>query len=91
MATQVLKAIVQPGHDPELLALLTVHPEAVLSQAATVVATTSMRCTAKPATGDVLEALVDTMVRLTLSHLIQTTAPIDLTVGRIATALSAFA
>ena len=76
----VLKAILTPGHDPELLRLLTVRPEAVLTQAS-------------HAIGDALdgagtEGVVDTMVRLTLSHLLQPTVGIDDAVARIRQAVS---
>ena len=70
----VLKAILRPGHDAALLELLTVRPEAVLAQASRVVA---------EALGDAPEALVDTVVRLTLSHLLQPTVSIDEAVARI--------
>lgn len=77
----VLKAILRPGQDPELLALLTVRPEAVLGQA---VKTVTERL-------DASEALVDTMVRLTLSHLLQPTVPVEEAVARIGQAITAFA
>jgi AcrR family transcriptional regulator len=70
----VLKAIARPGHDPELLELLTVRPEAVLSQAFQAVC---------DALGDASEAMVDSMVRLTLSHLLQPTVSTDEAVDRI--------
>lgn len=50
------------------------RPEAVLAQASRVVA---------EALSDAPEALVDTMVRLTLSHLLQPTVSIDEAVARI--------
>jgi len=71
----VLKAILRPGHDPELLELLTVRPEAVLNQAASAVA--------DALGGAASEPMVDTMVRLTLSHLLQPTVSIDEAVDRI--------
>lgn len=70
----VLKAILRPGHDPELLELLTVRPEAVLAQATQAV---------QEALGSASDALVDSMVRLTLSHLLQPTVGIDEAVDRI--------
>ncbi|GAC1383178.1 MAG: TetR family transcriptional regulator [Marmoricola sp.] len=70
----VLKAILRPGHDPELLELLTVRPEAVLTQATQAV---------NDALGGASDALVDSMVRLTLSHLLQPTVTIDEAVDRI--------
>ena len=76
----VLKAILRPGQDPELLALLTVRPEAVLGQA--VQAITERL--------DASEALVDTMVRLTLSHLLQPTVSVDEAVARVGRAVTAF-
>ena len=77
----VLKAILHPGRDPELLALITVRPEAVLGQAVKAVIERL----------DATEALVDTMVRLTLSHLLQPTVPVDEAVARISRAITAFA
>lgn len=74
----VLKAILRPGHDAALLEPLTVRPDAVLAQASRVVA---------EALGDPPEALVDTVVRLTLSHLLQPTVSIDEAVARIVQAV----
>jgi len=76
----VLKAIVRHSHDIALLELLTVRPEAVLAQASREVA---------KALGDPPESLVDTMVRLTLSHLLQPTVSVDEAVARIVRAVSA--
>jgi len=70
----VLKAILRPGHDRELLELLTVRPEAVLTQALDAVT---------DALGGAADGLVDTMVRLTLSHLLQPTVGTDEAVDRI--------
>ncbi len=70
----VLKAIMRPGHDAELLELVTVRPEATLAQACQAVS---------DALGDASEAMVDSMVRLTLSHLLQPTVSIDEAVVRI--------
>ncbi|HWJ08876.1 MAG TPA: TetR family transcriptional regulator [Nocardioides sp.] len=70
----VLKAILRPGHDRELLELITVRPEVVLTQAVDAVT---------EALGGVDGALVDTMVRLTLSHLLQPTVGVDEAVDRI--------
>ena len=75
----VLKAILRPSHDIALLELLTVRPEAVLTQASRAVA---------DALGNPSESLVDTMVRLTLSHLLQPTVSIDEAVARIVHAVS---
>ena len=75
----LLKAIVRHSQDIALLELLTVRPEAVLSQASRVVA---------DALGNPPESLVDTMVRLTLSHLLQPTVGIDEAVARIVRAVS---
>jgi len=71
----VLKAIVRPGHDPQLLELLTVRPEAVLNQATSAVLQSLGSGASEP--------MVDTMVRLTLSHLLQPTVSIDAAVDRI--------
>lgn len=70
----VLQAILRPGRDPELLALLTVRPEAVLAQASQAV---------NDALGGAPDAIVDSMVRLTLSHLLQPTVGTDEAVKRI--------
>ena len=75
----VVKAILRPGHDAALLELLTVRPEAVLTQASRVMA---------EALGDAPDALVDTVVRLTLSHLLQPTVSIEEAVARIVHAVS---
>jgi AcrR family transcriptional regulator len=76
----VLKAILRQSHDVALLELLTVRPEAVLTQASRAVA---------DALGNPSETLVDTMVRLTLSHMLQPTVSIDEAVARIKLAVSA--
>ena len=77
----VLKAILRPGQDPGLLELLTVRPEAVLSQASQAVA---------DALEGASDAMVDTMVRLTLSHLLQPTVGSDEAVDRIKHTVRAF-
>ena len=77
----VLKAILRPGHDPELLELLTVRPEAVLEQATRAV---------NEALGVASEAMADTMVRLLLSHLLQSIVSIDEAVDRIKRAVHGF-
>ncbi|NMO05074.1 TetR/AcrR family transcriptional regulator [Gordonia sp. TBRC 11910] len=74
----LLKAVLQ-GHDVELLELLTVRPEAVLAQATRALS---------EALGDPPESLVDTMIRLVLSHLLQPTVSIDEAVARIVRAVS---
>jgi AcrR family transcriptional regulator len=84
----LLKAILQPGQDTELLALLTARPEAVLGQAVAVVAETVKKVHGAPRKTD---AMVDCMVRLTLSHLAQPTTTIDVAVERISAAVGAFA
>jgi AcrR family transcriptional regulator len=76
----VLRAILTPGHDPELLRLLTVRPEAALAQAS--------RAVIDALDGAGSEGAVDTMVRLTLSHLLQPTVSIDVAVARIQRAVS---
>ena len=70
----VLQAVIRPGRDPELLELLTVRPDAVLAQASDAISA---------AIDGVSEALVDSMVRLTLSHLLQPTVGVDEAVARI--------
>lgn len=77
----VLKAILRPGHDPHLLELVTVRPDAVLTQASLAVS---------EALGGASEAMVDSMVRLTLSHLLQPTVSIDEAVDRIKHTLHGF-
>lgn len=70
----VLKAILRPGQAPELLEFITVRPDAVLNRACQVVS-------------DALDggsgAMVESMVRLTISHLLQPTVSIDEAVDRI--------
>jgi AcrR family transcriptional regulator len=70
----VLKAILRPGHAPELLELITLRPDAVLTRACQVVS--------DALDGD-SDAMVETMVRLTISHLLQPTVSIDEAVNRI--------
>lgn len=70
----VLDAVLRPGRDPELLELLTVRPEAVLAQATRAI-------TAE--LDGVPEGMVDTMVRLTISHVLQPTVSVDVAVSRI--------
>lgn len=74
-ANAVLAAVLQPSHDAGLLALLTVHPDAVLGQATNAVASLLGAAAS--------EALVDTVVRLTISHLMQPTVDVDEAVDRI--------
>lgn len=84
----VLKAVLRPGHDPELLELLTVRPEAALAQASRAVL--DALGDAPPGAGEVREAMVDTMVRLTMSHLLQPGASIDEAVDRITCVVRGF-
>lgn len=70
----LLQAVLRPGRDPELLELLTVRPEAVLGQAVQAIG---------EMLGDLSEDLADSVVRLTLSHLLQPTVSIEVAVGRI--------
>ena len=71
----VLQAILRPGTHSELLELITVNPDPVLTQACRVVGEALGRGEA--------DAVVDTMVRLTLSHLLQPTVSIEEAVERI--------
>lgn len=88
----LLRAIAQPGQGTELLALLTVRPEAVLAQAMTAISATVQAVHGQSAPkGERSEAAVDSMVRLTLSHLLQPTVSIDIAVERIAETVKAFA
>jgi AcrR family transcriptional regulator len=82
----VLKAILRPGHDAELLELLTVRPEAALAQVSRAVA----EALSSPTLGNPSESMVDTIVRLTLSHLLQPTVSIDEAVDRIVRSVSAY-
>jgi len=70
----VLKAILRPGHAPDLLELITVRPDSVLNRACQVV---------NDALDGGSEAMVESMVRLTISHLLQPTVTIDEAVDRI--------
>jgi len=81
-ANPVLQAVLRPGQDAGLLALLTVHPDAVLGQVTEAV--TALL-------GEVAsEAMVDTLVRLTVSHVVQPTVELDQAVERIGAAARAF-
>lgn len=81
-ANPVLHAILRPGQDSGLLALLTVHPDAVLGQVThTVTALLGERAS---------ESMVDTLVRLTISHLVQPTVDLDEAVARICLAARGF-
>lgn len=71
----VLKAILRPGHAPELLELITVRPDSVLNRACQAVN--------DALDGGGSEAMVESMVRLTISHLLQPTVGIDEAVHRI--------
>ena len=87
----MLKAIAQPGHDPELLALLTVRPEAVLAQATSAVEAAIESVHGHDwAPAEQAAAAVDCMVRLTLSHLLQPAVSIDVAVDRIAKTAASF-
>lgn len=81
-ADPALAAVLRPGHDSGLLALLTVDPDAVLGQATAALGSLL--------SGTVSEALVDTVVRLTLSHLLQPTVDVDEAVERIARVVRGF-
>lgn len=71
----VLAAALRPGRDAGLLTLIAVHPDAVAGRASAAVGALL---------GDAAsEALIDTVVRLTISHLIQPTVDIDEAVDRI--------
>ena len=81
-ANGVLAAVLRPGHDPGLLALVTVHPDAVLGQAIDAVSVLL---------GDAIsEALIDSVVRLTVSHLLQPTVDVEEAVARIKQVVHAF-
>jgi AcrR family transcriptional regulator len=81
-ANAVLAAVLRPGHDAGLLALVTVHPDAVLGQAIDTVGSLLG--------GAASEALVDSVVRLTVSHLLQPTVSVEEAVDRIRRVVLAF-
>lgn len=79
----VVAAVLRPGHDSGLLALVTVHPDVVLGHATDALGSLL---------GDAAsEALVDSVVRLTVSHLWQPTVDVDEAVNRIKQAVRGFA
>lgn len=82
-ANPVLQAVLRPGQDTGLLALLTLHPDAVLGQ---VTAAVLALLPGEQAS----EAMVDTVVRLMISHLVQPTVPVEEAVERISRAAAAF-
>lgn len=83
-ANPVLQSVLRLGQDTGLLALLTVHPDAVLGQVTDAVL-------ALVSGEQANEAMVDTVVRLMISHLVQPTVPVDDAVERISRAARAFA
>ena len=83
-ANPVLQSVLRLGEHTGLLALLTVHPDAVLGQVTTAV-------TALLPPERATEAMVDTVVRLMVSHLVQPTVPVDDAVERICRAALALA
>jgi AcrR family transcriptional regulator len=83
-ANPVLQAVLRPGHDTGLLALLTVHPDAVLGHV-------SEALLALLPADQASEPMVDTLVRLMISHLVQPTVPVEDAVARISRAAAAFA
>ncbi len=84
-ANVLLKAILRPGRDPELLELVTVRSEALMAQA-----TRTVQDAVHDAVGDAAEAAADTMVRLTMSHLLQPSVSIDVAVDRIMRTIDCF-
>lgn len=82
-ANPVLQSVLRLGEHTGLLALLTVHPDAVLGQVTEAVTV----LLGEQAT----EAMVDTVVRLMVSHLVQPTVPVDDAVERICRAALALA
>ena len=78
----MLQAVLRPGHDAGLLTLLTVDPDAVLGQVTDAV---------MALLGDQASvAMVDTVVRLMISHLVQSTVPVEDAVMRISRVAAAF-
>jgi len=81
-ANPVLQAVLRPGHDAGLLTLLTVDPDALLGQVTDAV---------MALLGDQASvAMVDTVVRLMISHLVQSTVPVEDAVMRISRVAAAF-
>lgn len=81
-ANAVVAAVLRPGQDPALLALVTIDPDAVLGQATTAV----VSLLDDPA----LEPMVDSVVRLTVSHLLQPTVDVEEATSRIRRTAAAF-
>lgn len=83
----LLQAILQPG-ESELLELLTSRPDAVLAQV--VAGIRDLVPDGAAAEVEDLDALLDTVVRLTLSHLTQPTTEIPVVRARLARVVGAF-
>ncbi|GAB2668194.1 hypothetical protein GCM10027169_32580 [Gordonia jinhuaensis] len=81
-ANAIVGAVLRPSNDAGLLALVTVDPDAVLSRATNAV--TSLLGESAS------EAMVDTVVRLTTSHLLQPTVDVEKAVDRIRQTIRGF-
>lgn len=84
----LLKAILQPG-ESELLELLTIRPDAVLAQVVGAVRDQVSRGAGAGVDPARLDALLDTAVRLTLSHLLQPSVDVAVACQRIAQVVEA--
>lgn len=78
----VLQAVLRPGQGAGLLSLLTVDPEAVLGHVTHAVTKLLGERGSEP--------MVDTVARLTISHLVQPTVALDEAVARIGLAAQSF-
>lgn len=88
--SSLLKAILQPG-ESELVELLTTRPDAVLGQVVDAMRTRLLAGPGAALDPDDLEDLLDTTVRLTLSHLLQPTTDVSVARERIARVVRAIA
>lgn len=84
----LLKAILQPG-ESELLELLTTRPDAVLAQVVAALRDQLREGAGADLDPATLDALLDTVVRLTLSHLLQPTVEVAVARERIARVVDA--
>lgn len=81
---ELLTAILGAGQGSELLALLTSRPDAVLSQAVAGIRASVRRHHDTLPDDETLDALLDSVVRLTLSHMLQPTVDTGRAAARIA-------
>lgn len=81
--SSLLQAIVRPDAHSELLSLLTSRPDEVLTQAVAGIRAMVDESCDHGVDDDTLDALLDCVVRLILSHLVQPTVDIDPATARI--------